>query len=70
MNDKRQLNVHGIGEELLFPITLNDKKAETNLATYLIKTKRFEKSDVKITENAGKERVELIKFFEIISSSK
>ena len=50
----RQLNVYGIGEELLFPIRLNDGKSETNLGTYLVKTKGFEKKSVKITENAGK----------------
>ena len=40
------------GEELLFPIRLNDKSDgnhETNLATYLIKYKEFGKTDVKIT---------------------
>ena len=42
---------NGIGEELLFPIRLNGKPGEnqkTNLATYLIKYKEFEKTDVKI----------------------
>ena len=50
-----QLNVYGIGEELLFPIRLNDGKSETNLATYLVKTKRFPKTSVKIVTNAGKD---------------
>ena len=53
----RELNTYGvdengIGEELLFPIRLNDESCrnqETNLATYLIKYKEFEKNDVKIT---------------------
>ena len=58
----RQLNVYGIGEELLFPITLNDRKSETNLATYLVKTKEFERTSVKISENAGKDSVKLIDF--------
>ena len=44
----RQLNVYGIDEELLFPITLNDGKSVTNLATYLIKTKKISRSDRKI----------------------
>ena len=41
----------GIGEELLFPIRLNDKSdgsKETNMATYLIKYKEFVKTYVKI----------------------
>ena len=52
----QELNTYGvdknrIGEELLFPIRLNGKSGgnqETNLATYLIKYKEFEKTDVKI----------------------
>lgn len=51
----RQLNVYGIGEELLFPIKLNDGKYETNLATYLVKTKEFEKTSVKVSKNAEKD---------------
>ena len=51
----RQLNVYGVGEGLLFPVRLNDgQKSETNLATYLVKTKGFDKNPVKISENAGK----------------
>ena len=49
---------NGIGEELLFPIRLNGKPGEnqeTNLATYLIKFKEFEKNDVKITKVQDKE---------------
>ena len=54
----RELNTYGfdengIGEELLFPIRLNDKSGgnqETNLAIYLIKYKEFEKTYVKITQ--------------------
>ena len=59
----RELNTYGvdengIGEELLFPIRLNGKPGEnqeTNLATYLIKYKEFEKNDVKITKVQDKE---------------
>ena len=59
----RELNTYGvdkngIGEELLFPIRLNDKSGEnqeTNLATYLIKYKEFEKNEVKITKDQDKE---------------
>ena len=59
----RELNTYGvdengIGEELLFPIRLNGEPGEnqeTNLATYLIKYKEFEKTDVKITGIQDKE---------------
>ena len=59
----RELNTYGvdengIGEELLFPIRLNGEPGEnqeTNLATYLVKYKEFEKKDVKITKNQDKE---------------
>ena len=52
----RELNTYGfdengIGEELLFPIRLNEPSGgnqETNLATYLVKYKEFEKNSVKI----------------------
>ena len=53
----RQLNVYGIGEELLFPITLNDGKFETNLATYFVKTKGLKKTSVKIIKNSGKDGI-------------
>lgn len=53
----RQLNVYGIREELLFPIKLNDTGFETNLATYLVKIKRFERTFVEISETAGKDDV-------------
>ena len=54
----RELNTYGfgangMGEDLLFPIRLNDESGgnqETNLATYLVKYKEFKKSDVKITK--------------------
>ena len=59
----RELNTYGfdengMGEELLFPIRLNDKSGEnqeTDLATYLIKYKEFSKTDVKITKLKDKE---------------
>ena len=60
----RELNTYGFdengfGEELLFPIRLNEKSGgnqETDLATFLIKYKEFEKTDVKITKFQDKER--------------
>ena len=60
----RELNTYGfdengIGEELLFPIRLNEPSGsnqETNLATYLVKFMEFEKTYVKIKNDAGKER--------------
>ena len=60
----RELNTYGFdqngsGEELLFPIRLNESSGgnqETNLATYLVKYKEFERSCVKIKVDAGKER--------------
>ena len=58
----RELNTYGvengIGEELLFPIRLNGKpdgNQETNLATYLVKYKEFEKKYVNITKDQDKE---------------
>ena len=59
----RELNTYGfdengMGEELLFPIRLNDESGgnqETNLATYLIKYKEFEKTNVKIIKVDNKE---------------
>ena len=59
----RELNTYGfdengIGEELLFPIRLNGKPGQnqdTNLATYLVKYKEFEKTCVKIIQVDDKE---------------
>ena len=59
----RELNTYGvdengIGDELLFPIRLNGKPGEnqeTNLATYLIKYKEFEK-----TENSRQDTLEAL----------
>ena len=58
----RELNTYGfdrngIGEELLFPIRLNEPSGgnqETNLATYLVKFMEFEKTYVKIQKNTHK----------------
>ena len=60
----RELNTYGfdangIGEELLFPIRLNEpsgENQETNLASYLVKFMEFEKTVVKIKNGAGKEK--------------
>ena len=49
----RRFNEYGVGEELLSPITINDYSTgnpETNLATYLIKYKEFDKSQVEIID--------------------
>ena len=61
----RELNTYGFdgkgsGDELLFPIRLNEPcggNQETNLATYLVKFMEFEKTFVKIKNDACKERV-------------
>ena len=63
MKFTRELNTYGfdengMGEELLFPIRLNDESGgnqETNLATYLVRYKEFEKTFVKIIVINGKE---------------
>ena len=59
----RKLNTYGfdengIGDELLFPIRLNEPsggKQETNLATYLVKYMEFGKTFVKIKKVNDKE---------------
>ena len=59
----RELNTYGfdengIGEELLFPIRLNESSAgnqETDMATYLVKYMEFEKTSVKIKKVNDKE---------------
>ena len=59
----RELNTYGfdkkgVGEELLFPIRLNNASGEnheTNLATYLVKYKEFKQTCVKITKVHDKE---------------
>ena len=60
----RELNTYGFdengkGEELLFPIRLNepsDGNQGTNLATYLVKFMEFEKTSVTIKKINDKER--------------
>ena len=57
---------YGVREELLYPIkmnrsTLGQPQPDTNLATYLIQFKEFEKTNVKI-EKKGNE-VRLFKSF-------
>ena len=47
----RMFNEYGLGEELLFPIKINDSSTGnlvTNLATYLVKFKEFKKTQVEI----------------------
>ena len=64
MKFTRELNTYGfdgngIGDDLLFPIRLNEPSGgnqETNLATYLVKFMEFEMTYVKIKNDAGKER--------------
>ena len=75
----REMNTYGfdengIGEELLFPIRLNERsglKQETNLATYLIKYMEFEKKSVKIKNEFpfSREPKERFKIFSIIRMS-
>ena len=65
----REMNTYGIddngiGEELLFPIRLNESSGgnqETNLATYLVKYMEFEKISVKIKKVDDKERFKKFK---------
>ena len=58
----REFNTYGVREELLYPIKMNDSypgqpQPDTNLATYLIKFKEFQKSNkVKIEKNGSKVR--------------
>ena len=60
----RELNSYGFdekgfGEELLFPIRLNEPSGgnqETDLATYLVKFMEFKKTCIRIRQNADKEQ--------------
>ena len=60
----RELNSYGFdekgfGEELLFPIRLNEPSGgnqETDLATYLVKFMEFKKTCIRIRQNADKEK--------------
>ena len=62
----RELNTYGFdqngsGEELLFPIRLNEPSGgnqETNLATYLVKYIEFEKTSITIKRVNDKVRFE------------
>ena len=52
----REFNTYGVGEELLYPVQINDSsigqpQPETNLATYLINFKEFQKSYVEIRKS-------------------
>ena len=64
----RMFNVYGIGEELLFPIKINQSPSgnlETNLATYLIKFKEFKKTQVGVKlENNKDGRTDIFYLFE------
>ena len=55
----RELNTYGVGEELLYPVQMNDSSSgqqqpETNLATYLINFQEFQKSKVEIKKKGNK----------------
>ena len=55
----REFNTYGVGEELLYPIEINDSflgqpQPDATLATYLIKLKEFQKSYVEIEKNRSK----------------
>ena len=55
----REFNTYGVGEELLYPVRMNDSllgqpQPATNLATYLIKFQEFQKSNVEVTKNGHK----------------
>ena len=60
----RELNSYGFdekgfGEELLFPIRLNEPSGgnqETDLATYLVKFMEFKRTCIRIRQNADKEK--------------
>ena len=65
-----EFNTYGVGEELLYPIEMNDSplgqpQPDTNLATYLIQLKEFQKSNVEIEKNAGKARFYKLFFIKI-----
>ena len=55
----REFNTYGVGEELLYPVEMNDssigqRQPETNLATYLIHFQEFQKSNVEVRKNGNK----------------
>ena len=56
-----EYNTYGVREELLYPIKMNDSslgqpQPGTNLATYLMNFKEFEKPNVRIAKNGSKVR--------------
>ena len=66
----REFNTYGVGEELLYPIEMNDSdigqpQPDTNLATYLIRFKEFQKSSVEIKKNANTDRFHKLIFINI-----
>ena len=57
----REYNTYGVTEEILYPVQMNNSslgqsQPDTNLATYLIVFKEFEKSNVIIEKNGDKVR--------------
>ena len=55
----REFNTYGVGEELLYPIEMNDSsigqlQPETNLATFLIYFQEFQKSNVEVRKSGNK----------------
>ena len=55
----REFSTFGVGEELLYPVEMNDSpirqpQPETNLATYLINFQVFHKSNVEVRKNGNK----------------
>ena len=55
----REYNTYGVGEELLYPVKMNDSllgqpQPETDLATYLITCNEFQKFNVIIKKNVNK----------------
>ena len=64
----RELNVYGVDEELLYPIKLNDcsrGSSETNLATYLVKHKEFQKTSVKVVKSENEDSFLTLKLLAI-----
>ena len=55
----REFNTYGVGEELLYPVKVNDSsigqpQPETYLATYLINYQEFQKSNVEVKKSGHK----------------
>ena len=54
-----EFNTYGVGEELLYPVEMNDSsigqpQPETNLATYLVIFQEFQKSNVEVRKDGNK----------------